>query len=322
MQHTALSTMKALVVDAYGPPQNARIGQIDVPKVKNGHLLIRMHAAGVNPFDYKLVTGAVKDWVPLTFPYVPGMDGSGEIAEVGDGVAGWNKGDAIVAMFPRGTFAEYALISAGEKRLAKKPERLDFKHAAALPEAALTARTCVRTAALSPNQTVFVVGATGGVGLFLTQLLKTEGARVIATGKTNDIEYLSNLGADETIDYSVGDPVTQLLKKHPQGVDALIDVVNAGDALLRSAQALREGGTLVSTLYGPDQNAYPKAVNVHYIQMSAQEGDLEDLARRAAEGKLRVEVGHTYDLAQAAQALADLMDPAKHTRGKFVVRIA
>ncbi len=313
--------MKALVVDAYGPPQNARIGQVEIPKVKRGHLLIRMHAAGVNPFDYKLVTGAVKDWVPLTFPYVPGMDGSGEIVEIGDGVTGWNKGDAMLAMFPRGTFAEYAVISAGEKRLAKKPEHLDFKHAAAIPEAALTALTCVRAAALSPNQTAFVVGATGGVGSFVTQLLKADGARVIATGKTNDIEYLGNLGADETIDYSKADPIAELLKKHPHGVDVVIDLVSTGDALLQSARALHEGGTLVSSLSGPEQSAYPKPVNVQYIQNNPQEGDLDDLARRAADGKLRVEVGHAYDLSQAGQALADLMDPAKHTRGKFVIRI-
>src|SRR5579864_9179171 len=105
MQQTALSTMRALIVDAYGPPQNARVGEVEVPKVKAGHLLVHIRAAGVNPFDYKVVTGAFKDWVPVKFPYVPGMDGSGEIVEVGSGVSNWAKGDAIVAMFPRGTFA-------------------------------------------------------------------------------------------------------------------------------------------------------------------------------------------------------------------------
>lgn len=323
MQQTALSTMKALVVDSYGPPQNARAGKVDVPKLKDGHLLVRMHAAGVNPFDYKLVTGAVKDWVPVKFPYVPGMDGAGEVVEVGAGVSNWNKGDAVLGMFGiGGTFAEYAVVSATEKRLARKPERLDYKHAAAMPEAALTARTCVRAAAVAPNQTILVIGATGGVGSFVTQLLKAEGARVIATGTTNDVDYLTNLGANEVIDYSQGDTIEHVKQRHAQGVDAIVDLVNSGEALLKTAQALREGGTLVSSLGGPDPKAYPKPLNVQYIQLTAQEGDLEDLAQRAADGKLRVEVGHTYDLSQAAQALADLMDPAKHTRGKFVIRIA
>ncbi len=322
MQQTALSTMKALVVDAYGPPENARVGQVEIPKVKDGFLLVRMRAAGVNPFDYKLITGAVKDWVPLKFPYVPGMDGAGEVAEVGNGVQGWSKGDPILAMFPRGTFAEYALISAGEKRLARKPERLDFKHAAAIPEAGLTARTIVRTASITPGQTVLVIGATGGVGLFVTQLAKAAGARVIATGKANDVEYLGKLGADEVIDYAAADTIAQVRQQHIQGVDALVDLIHSGDDLPKSAQALRQGGTLVSTLSGPEQSAFPNGVNVHYIQMQAEEGDLDDLARRASDGTLRVEVGHSYDLSQAPQALADLMDPSKHTRGKFVVTLS
>lgn len=314
--------MKALVVDGYGSPQDARIGQVEVPKVKDGYLLVRIHAAGVNPFDYKLVTGAVKDWVKTTFPYVPGMDGAGEVVEVGDGVQGWNKGDALLGMFVHGgAFAEYALISATEKKLAHKPEHLDFKHAAAMPEAGLTAKTILRAAAISPSQTVLVIGATGGVGLFVTQLLKAEGARVIATGKANDVEYLSDLGAKEVIDYVEGDAIAQVRRRHPQGVDAIVDLINMGDALIKTAEALREGGTLVSTLGGPESSAFPKSVNVRYIQMTAEEGDLDDLAQRAADGSLRVEVGHTYDLAHAAQALTDLMDPAKHARGKFVIRI-
>lgn len=321
MQQTALSTMKALVVDAYGPPENARIGQVEIPKIKKGYLLVRMRAAGVNPFDYKLITGAVKEWMPLKFPYVPGMDGSGEIAEVGDGVVGWNAGDAIIAMFSHGTFAEYALVSAGEKRLARKPERLDFKHAAAIPETGLTALTIVRAAGLTAGQTVLVIGATGGVGSFATQLAKAAGAHVIATGTANDLEYLQKLGADEVIDYGAADTIAQVKQKHARGVDAVFDVVHSGDDLLRSAQALREGGTLVSSLFGPEQSAFPNGVNVHYIQLTAQEGDLDDLARRAADGTLRVEIGHAYDLSQAPQALADLMNPSKHTRGKFVVKL-
>ncbi|MBV8638915.1 MAG: NADP-dependent oxidoreductase [Candidatus Eremiobacteraeota bacterium] len=321
MQQTALSTMKALVVDAYGPPENARVGQVEVPKIRDGFLLVRMRAAGVNPFDYKLITGAVKDWVPLKFPYVPGMDGSGEVAEIGNGVQGWNKGDGVVAMFPHGTFAEYALISADEKRLARKPDRLDFKHAAAIPEAGLTARTIVRTAGVGPGQTVLIIGASGGVGLFATQLAKAAGAHVVATGTANDVEYLGKIGADEVVDYNAGDTISQVMHKHVHGVDAVIDVVHSGEELLKSAQALREDGTLVSTLYGPEQSAFPNKVNVHYIQLAAEEGDLDDLARRAADGTLRVEVGHAYDLSLAPQALADLMSPTKHTRGKFVVTL-
>ena len=321
MQQTAVSMMKALVVDEYGPPQNAHLTDIAIPKVKDGFLLVRMRAAGVNPFDNAIVTGSVRDWVPIAFPYVPGMDGAGEVVDVGKGVKGWSKGDAILGMFPSGAFAEYAQISAAETRLARKPEALDYEHAAAIPESGLTALTMVRTAGVQEGQSVLVIGATGGLGLFATQLLKAEGARVIATGGPADAEYLRGLGADDVIDYTSEDTVAQVRRRYPNGVDAVLDVVATGDALLADAGVLRQGGSLVSSLSGPDQAAFPNGVRVHYIQLTAQPGDLADLARCAADGELRIEVAEEYELAQAAQAMVDLTSRAKHTRGKLVVRI-
>jgi len=180
--------MKALIVDNYGPPQAARIGEIDKPQLKDGSLLVKIHAAGINPFDYKLITGAVKDFMPISFPHVPGMDGAGVVDEIGQGVQGWRKGDALLGMFETGTLAEYALISAKSKRLARKPDALDFVRAAAIPEAGLTATTIVRAANVRHDQSVFVIGATGGLGLFTMQLAKLSGAQLIATGKATDAE--------------------------------------------------------------------------------------------------------------------------------------
>src|SRR5580704_4075835 len=321
MQPTALSTMKAIVVGEYGSPKNARLTDVDTPKVKDGFLLVKMHAAAVNPFDVKIVTGMVKDWVPVEFPYIPGMDGAGEVVDIGGGVRNWRKGDAILAQFPRGAFAQYALISASDKKLARKPSALDFERAAAIPEAGLTANTMVRAADLKPGETVLIIGATGGLGLFATQLAKAEGVRVVATGKAEDEQYLRQLGADEIIDYAGGDVITQMVQRYPKGIDVVLDVINMGEALLRDAEVLRDSGTLVSSLGGPGQDEFKKNVSVHYIKLTARDGDLEDLARRAAEGKLRVEIGCAYDLAQAPQALADMIDPAKHTRGKLVIHI-
>ena len=321
MQQTALSTMKALIVDSYGPPKNAHFGDIAVPKVKDGFLLVQIHAASVNPFDYAIVTGAVKDWVPVTFPYVPGMDGAGIVTDVGNGVVGWRKGDRVVGFFPNGTFAQFALISATSKTLAKVPDALDFEHAAAIPETALTAKTMLRAGGVSEGQTVLIVGATGGIGLFATQLARLQGARVVATGKAEDGAYLRNLGATDVIDYGAGDTFAQTRQRYPQGVDVILDVINTGDALLRDADALRSGGTLVSSLDGPQQDAFPPGISVHYIELTAEQGDLECVVSRAAEGEIQVEIGRTYDLSQAAQALSDLEDPAKHVRGKLVIRI-
>jgi NADPH:quinone reductase-like Zn-dependent oxidoreductase len=314
--------MKALIVDNYGPPQAARIGEIGKPPLKDGSLLVKIHAAGINPFDYKLITGMVKDMMPISFPHVPGMDGAGIIAEIGQGVRDWREGEAVLGMFETGTLAEYALIPASSKRLARKPDGLDFRRAAAIPEAGLTATTIVRAADPGQGQTVFVIGATGGLGLFALQLAKLRGAGLMATGKTSDVEYLRRLGADDIIDYGAGDVLEQVHRRYPGGVDVVVDVINAGDSLLRDAEVIRPGGKLVSSLYGPEQSAFPPAITVHYIQLKAKSGDLEDLARRAASGDLHVEIGRTYALSEAAQALADLYDPTKHTRGKLVVEVA
>jgi NADPH2:quinone reductase len=314
--------MKAVIVDGYGPPTSARLGEIESPNVKDGHVLVQMRAASLNPWDDKVITGAVKDWVPISFPYVPGMDGAGVIAEIGKGVETWRKGDAVFGLFPKaGTLAEFATISATDKRLARKPDALDFDRAAAIPEAGLTALTLLRAADLSAGQQILIIGASGGIGLFATQLAKARGARVIATGKQSDAEYLRSLGADEVIDYTSGDPIAQVRQRYPQGVDVVIDVINFGEKLLPVASAIRSGGKLVSSLGGPDQAAFPAGVSVHYIQVDPQSGDLDDLAQRAASGSMKVEIGQTYGLDEAPQALADLEDPAHHTRGKLVVTI-
>ena len=314
--------MKALVFNSYGAPQTGRVAEVDAPKVKDGFLLVRIRAAGVNAFDYELVTGAVKEWMPLTFPYIPGMDGAGEVIDVGSGVTDWRKGDRIAGLFSGGTFAQYALIAASEKNLARLPDSLDFGRAAAIPESGLTARTMLRAGPAREGQTAFVIGATGGLGLFTTQLVKAAGARVIATGKPGDFDYFRQLGVDEMVDYTSGDTIARVKERYPDGVDIVFDVINRGEALLRDAEILRPGGTIISSLEGPDQSAFPAGITVRYIEMKGERGDLDDLVQRTAAGALQVEIGATYDLSQAAQAIADLADPAKHIHGKIVVQVA
>ncbi len=312
--------MKAWIADDYGPPSRLRFGEIETPRVSQGSVLVRMRAAAINPFDVKIITGAVKDFMPLKPPYVPGMDGSGVIDSVGAGVTEYAPGDAVLGFFTAGgTLGEFAIISPGANGLARKPDALDFAHAAAIPETGLTAMTILRAFELREGQRLLIIGATGGIGLFLTQLARLRGAHVVATARAEDREYIRSLGADDDVDYAAGDVVTQVRKRYPDGVDAVVDVINSGEALLATAGALKAGGTLVSSLYGPDQSAYPNGVSVHYIQDSPQPGDLAELARLASTGKLRVEIGKTYPIVEAPKALSDLTDPTKHTRGKLVV---
>jgi NADPH2:quinone reductase len=271
----------------------------------------------------KLITGVVKDFMPLKPPYVPGMDGSGVIESVGADVAEYIPGDAVFGFFTAGgTLGELAAIPANAKGLVRKPDSLDFSHAAAIPEAGLTAMTILGALDLHEGQRLLIIGATGGIGLFLTQLARLRGARVIATARAEDSDYIHAIGADEDVDYAAGDIIAQVRTRYPNGVDAVADVVNSGPALLATAAGLKRGGTLVSSLYGPDQAEYPNGVSVHYIQNRPQAGDLGELARLASAGKLRIEIGKTYPFAEASQALSDLSDRTKHTRGKLVVTIA
>lgn len=315
--------MKAWIADDYGPPSELRFGDIDTPTAKANSVLVRMRAAAVNPFDVKVITGAAKDFMPLKPPYVPGMDGSGVVESVGDAVTGYAPGDAVVGFFTGGgTLGEHATISTRGDKLARKPDALDFSQAAAIPESGLTAMTILRALGLREGQHLLIVGATGGVGLFLTQLARLRGAHVIATARAEDRQYIRSLGADEDVDYADGDVTTQVRTRYPNGIDAIADLIDTGAALPAAAQALKTKGTLVSSLYGPEESAFPNGTTVHYIQNSPQPGDIDELVRLAAAGTLRVEIGKTYAFAQAPNALADLVDPSKHTRGKLVVRIS
>jgi NADPH:quinone reductase-like Zn-dependent oxidoreductase len=311
--------MKALVATDYGsPPSNLEVTEVPDPVPGPGELLVRIEAAALNPIDLKLITGVLKDVMPVTFPHLIGMDGSGTVAGLGEGVAGYAEGDPIVGFFHNhpGTVAEYALIEEGPALVAR-PEALDAVHAAAIPESGLTALMLLGAAELQPGEVVLVIGATGGVGLFLVQLAAAAGAQVIATARgEEDVDYVRGLGAAEVVDYKDADAVEQTLELHPDGVDVVFDMVNLGDAVTASARAAREGGRLVSPLRGPEDLGRNVAA-VYPGSMSPRPGELERLVAQVAEGKLKVEVSHTYTLDESPRAMADFAE--KHKRGKFVI---
>jgi len=314
--------MKAWLEGDYGPPSQLRLGENATPEPKDGEVLVRLRAAAANTFDVKLITGAVKEWMPVRFPFIPGMDGAGIVESIGTGVTEYAQGDAVFGMFTKsGTFAEFATVSARDVRLARKPDGLDFVHAAAIPEAGLTALTILRAADIHEDQQLLVIGATGGIGTFLIQLARARGVHVIATGRASDAGYVRSLGAQDFVDYMAGDVIKQVRERYTEGLNAVIDLIDAGEKLIPIAGLVRRDGTLVSPLSGPDQSAFPEDVNVRYIQNDPHPGDLADLGRRAASGELRVEVSETYPFDEAKQAFVDLADPKRHTRGKLAVSI-
>jgi NADPH:quinone reductase-like Zn-dependent oxidoreductase len=309
--------MKALVSESYGPLEELTVSELPIPIAQPGQILVRVEAASLNGADIKLPTGAMKG-VPLKHPFVPGIDGAGVVEAVGEGVTRFSPGDKLIVSngVKSGTIAEYVVI-ADSRSVAIRPDGLDAAHGAALPLAVLTAATAVDAAEVRPGETVLVVGASGGVGSFVVQLAKRAGAKVLATGRADETDFLRGIGADETIDYKSVSTAEEAQRLVPGGVDVVIDVATAGPALAESAAAAKPGGRLVSALGGPE--SFDRAVTASYIQTKTPEGRLADFAQQAADGQLHVEIGSEYPLADAKQALLDFA--GKHIRGKVVITL-
>jgi NADPH2:quinone reductase len=314
--------MRALISLGHGPPSQLVLGDAPQPVPGEGQVLVRIAAAALNPFDLKLLSGALGEGMPSSFPYVPGMDGAGIVAGLGPGVEGFSVGDEVFGFFGRtpGTLAEYAVLDV-ETYCARLPAGLDAVHAAALPESGATANTLLRAVEPAAGQSLLVVGATGGVGMFVVQLAAAAGCEVLATAKPDETEYVLGLGAKHALDYTSGDVAELALAIRPGGVDAVIDLVSGGDAVLATARALRPGGRLASSLRGPeDLSSAAEGASASYVSLTVLPGDLDELAASAAGGALRVEVSRVYPFAQAAQAFEDFA--SGHTRGKLVVDVA
>lgn len=310
--------MKALVAADYVPLDQLTVTDHPTPAPEPGQVLIKVEAAALNPLDLALITGAAKDIFPADHPLVIGMDAAGTVAEVGEGVSGYAPGDPVLAFVGQaGAVAQYTVASPGPL-LARRPPGLDSLRAAGIPESGLTAVCLLRAVRLAADESVLVIGATGGIGLYAVQLAHALGSRVIATSTEEDEEYLRGLGAADTVKYKNADVVEETLRLVPGGVDVVVDLVNSGDQLTNTARAARPGGRLVSPLYGPDDLG-GEVSPVYIGTFKAEPGDLEGLAARAADGRLRVEIGARYSLEDAVQAVADFA--GKHIRGKVVIEI-
>jgi len=307
--------MKALTAHSYGPVDQLTVADLPAPVPAPGQVLLRVEAAALNPLDIALATGAMREAMPVNHPFVLGLDAAGVVQQIGDGVTGFAPGDAVVAFtYPRGAIAEFTVVSEGPQ-LVRRPSGVDAVSAAALPVAAMTAAGAVRDAQLEPGQSVLIVGATGGVGSFAVQLAARAGARVLATASHLDAEYMHSLGAQHTIDYTVGDTTQQVLRLQPEGVDVVIDLVNAGPSLAATAGAAKPGGRLISPLGGPPH--FDRDVTAIYTHIEASAGLLEDLVDQVAVGQLAVQVSAIYPFTDATLAVNDFV--GKHTRGKVLI---
>jgi NADPH:quinone reductase-like Zn-dependent oxidoreductase len=312
--------VRAVVIVGFGAePQLA-----DLPDPAPGpdEVLVRVHAAGVNPFDWKVIDGALKGVVEHPFPIVMGSDGAGVVEEVGSDVSSLRVGDRVYGQFMkvalgRGSYAEL-VVAPADGKLAIVPDELSFEVAAALPTASVTAYQAIAELALDANRTVLINGASGGVGQSAVQFAAATGAHVIATGPGDLVDHLRDLGADEVIDFTEGPTAGQVATAHPDGIDALLDLVSVAGQADPLVALLRSGGVALSTngALEVDDLAARGVRGVNFSSNATPEA-LVAIAHLAATGGLRVAIDAEVPLAQAPAAITAAR--AGQSRGKTVV---
>ncbi len=309
-----MTDMKAVQIHAYGGPEVLKYEDVPRPAPQAGEILLRIQAAGVNPVDWKVREGYMKDVMPMQFPLILGYDVAGTVEEVGAGVTQFAVGDAVYADIKSGGYAEYVAFPA--KEAARKPQTLDFTGTASLPVAALTAwQALFDHAHLEAGQAVLIHAGSGGVGHLAVQLAKNKGAHVIATASSQNHDFVRSLGADEVIDYN-----TTKFEDVVHDVDVVFDTMG-GETQERSWGVLKPGGILVS-IVSPDTEQKAKAHGKRGLMMMAQNNtaQLTELAALIDAGKLKPHVERVFPLAEARQAQET--SQGGHVRGKIVLQVA
>ena len=253
--------MRAITVSEYGASPS--VTELPRPQPGPGQVLIAVQAAGMNPMDMQIAAGGWKDRMPATFPMVLGADLAGIVEGGGPGAIRFTPGDAVFGQLlipplgSAGTYAQYVAVSA-DAPLAHGPDGLDPVIAAALPTAGGTAMAIAESLAPLEGRTVLIVGASGGVGSFLTQLAAGAGAHVDASAPLAEAGRMKGYGAAEIIDRAAPLPEA-IARAHPDGIDVLIDLASDARQFAALAGHVRSGGTAVTTRYVADQESLATA---------------------------------------------------------------
>jgi NADPH:quinone reductase-like Zn-dependent oxidoreductase len=306
------ATMKAIRYHEHGPASVLKLEDAPKPAPGEGEMLVRVHAAGVNPVDWKIRAGGRS----MAKAYIPGFDVSGVVEHVGPNVTKFKAGDEIFAMVDLrrgGCYAEYATVK--ESEAAIKPAKVTHVGAASVPLVALTAwQALFDTAHLDKGQTVLIHGGAGGVGSMAVQLAKWKGAHVIATASQENLDFLKQLGADEVIDYR-----NEKFEELAKDVDVVLDTVG-GDTQARSWPVLKKDGILVSIVGQPSQQkAQELGARGAGILVRVNADELAQISKLIDDGKLKPVVTHVFTLSEAAKAHEQ--SETRHTRGKIVLQV-
>lgn len=311
--------MKAVQINKYGGVEVLEVNDnVPRPIVSPNQVLAEVYAASINPIDWKVRSGYLKDFMPLKFPATLGGDFSGVVVEVGTNVTEFKAGDkiygsAIILNGSSGAFAQTAAVNT--KNISIKPENVDFITSAALPLVGTSALQALEeTIKLESGQKILIHGGAGGIGHIAIQLAKAKGAYVATTSSTQNVEFAKTLGADEVIDYK-----KQSFETIIKDFDAVFDTVG-GEVVEKSFSVLRKGGVLVSMVGQPSQELAQKytvsAVGQNTVTNTQH---LIRLAELIESGKIKVNIEKVFPLDEVQQAFK--YQEEVHPRGKVVLKV-
>jgi NADPH:quinone reductase-like Zn-dependent oxidoreductase len=300
--------MRAVQFEQFGGPEVLHVVDIEVPRPRPGQVRLRVVAAGVNPLDGKIRSGALQALFPTPLPVVPGFEVAGVVDAVGDGVQEVSVGDEVFGWSDTGAYAEHALATT----VAARPPDLDWASTVALPVAGEAAERVLDLLAVVAGETLLVHGASGAVGTLAVQLATARGVRVIGTAGPDNLDYVTGLGATATT-YGLG-LIDRVQALAPDGVDAVFDV--AGKGALEDSITLRGGTDRIITI--ADFRARDLGVTFASGPGQRSVARLAALAQAAAHGELELVV-RTYPLEQAAAA--HQLSDAGHVRGKLALLV-
>ena len=308
--------MQAIQIQEFGDPQVLQVKEISIPAPGPGELLVRVHAAAVNPVDTSIRAGRAGGLSGASLPYVPGFDVSGTVTAIGSDVVNFKVDDEVFAMVDLrrgGAYAEYAIVLENEAAL--KPTRVNHAEAAAIPLVALTAwQALFEVAKLQKGQTILIHAGAGGVGSIAVQLAKWRGAHIVATASDYNHNFLRELGVDVPVDYR-----TQNFEDFASDVDVVLDPIG-GDTQVRSLQILKEGGILVSIVGLTSEGRNPsRNVRATSILVRPNSVQLSEIGGLIQNGIINPIVSYRFPLEQAP--LAHEQSQTRRTRGKIVFEI-
>jgi NADPH:quinone reductase-like Zn-dependent oxidoreductase len=327
--------MKALQIIKYGEiKEGLSLNEVEKPSIKPNDILIEVMAASLNPIDYKLVEGKLKDMVPLNLPVTIGYDVSGVVVEKGEGVRNFEIGDEVYSRVPQeqmGTVAEFVAVNSN--LVAKKPENISFEKASGLPLTGLTAIQALERVGIKENDRVLIHAGSGGVGSFAIQYAKAKGAIVYTTTSTKNVDWVKALGADRVIDYTNED-----YKGVANDLDIVFDTLG-DDYTFEAFEIIKEGGKVTTIVGPPDEetarqmgmNNYKlpeklsklireKSADYKFTWMQPDAGQLQEITSMVEEGDIKPTVDLIYSFEDGIDAY-EYLSTGK-AKGKVIISLS